>query len=250
MSINSPEQFEKLRACGMIVGKALRAMAAEVRAGVTTEELCEIGSRVLSEHGARSSPPMVYGFPGDVCISVNDEVVHGIPGDRVIQPGDLVKLDLTAEKDGYHTDSAVSIEVPSSKANSHGPARELAHCAERAFRQALGAARAGNRTKDIGRAVEREVRRGFHVIKELGGHGIGRTIHEPPSVPNYADFSAQHKLTEGLVITIEPIIAAGTENVSLDKDGWTYRTVDGSLSAHYEHTIVITKGEPVLLTAA
>ncbi len=249
MSITSPEQFEKMRACGVIVGKTLRAMAAEVRVGVTTGELCEIGSRMLAAHGARSSPPMVYGFPGDVCISVNDEVVHGIPGDRVIQPGDLVKLDLTAEKDGYHTDSALSIEVPPSSPN--GKARDLAHCAERAFRQALGAARAGNRTKDIGRAVEREVRRrGFHVVKELGGHGIGRTIHEPPSVPNYADFSAQHKLTEGLVITIEPIIAAGTGNISLDKDGWTYRTVDGSLSAHYEHTIVITRGEPVLLTAA
>src|SRR6266513_2943116 len=206
MSINSPEQFEKLRACGMIVRKALRAMAAEVRAGITTAELCELGSRVLAAHGARSSPPMVYGFPGDVCISVNDEVVHGIPGDRVIQPGDLVKLDLTAEKDGYHTDSAVSIEV----GPGNGNARELARCAERAFRQALGAARAGNRTKDI-----------------------GRTSHEPPSVPNYADFSAQHKLTAGLVITIEPIIAAGTGDVSLDEDGWTYRTGDGSLSAHY-----------------
>jgi len=224
-------------------------MVAEVRAGITTAELCELGSRVLAAHGARSSPPMVYGFPGDVCISVNDEVVHGIPGDRVIQPGDLVKLDLTAEKDGYHTDSAVSIEVP--PPSPDGKARELARCAERAFRQALDAARAGNRTKDFGRAVEREVRRrGFHVVRELGGHGIGRTIHEPPSVPNYADFSAQHKLTEGLVITIEPIIAASTGEVSLDKDGWTYRTADGSLSAHYEHTIVITRGEPVLLTAA
>jgi methionyl aminopeptidase len=233
----------------MIVGKALRAMAAEVRAGITTAELCEIGSRVIAAHGARSSPPMVYGFPGDVCICVNDEVVHGIPGDRVIQPGDLVKLDLTAEKDGYHTDSALSIEVAPPSPN--GKARELAHCAERAFRQALGAARAGNRTKDIGRTIEREVRRrGFHVVRELGGHGIGRTIHELPSVPNYADFSAQHKLTEGLVITIEPIIAAGTGNVSLDKDGWTYRTADGSLSAHYEHTIVITRGKAVLLTAA
>jgi methionyl aminopeptidase len=223
MSISSPEQFEKLRACGMIVGKALRAMAAAVGPAITTAELCEIGSRVLAKHGARSSPPMVYGFPGDVCVSVNDEVVHGIPGERVLQPGDLVKLDLTAEKDGYHTDSAVSVEVPPAKAQAH----ELARCAEREVR-----------------------RRGFHVIKELGGHGIGRTIHEPPSVPNYADFSAQHKLTEGLVITIEPIIAAGTGQVSLDQDRWTYRTVDGSLSAHYEHTIVITRGQPVLLTAA
>ena len=247
MSINSPEQFEKLRACGMIVAKALRAMAKEVRPGITTAELCEIGSRVLAAHGARPSPPMIYGFPGDVCISLNDEVVHGIPGDRVLQPGDLVKLDLTAEKDGFHTDSAVSIEVSPGSTKT----RELAHCAERAFRQALGAATAGNRTKDIGRAVEREVRRrGFSIIRELGGHGIGRTIHEPPSVPNYADFSAQHKLTEGLVITIEPIIAAGSGKVSLDKDGWTYRTADRSFSAHYEHTVVITRGQPLLLTAA
>src|SRR5713226_5722013 len=166
MSITSTDEFEKLRACGLIVARALRAMAAEVRPGVTTAELCEIGARVLAAHGARSSPPMVYGFPGDVCISVNDEVVHGIPGDRVIQPGDLVKLDLTAEKDGYHTDAAVSIEVRPSSPN--GKAQELAHCAERAFRQALGAARVGNRTKDIGRAVEREVRsRGFQVVREL-----------------------------------------------------------------------------------
>src|SRR5580692_10385729 len=247
MSITTAEQLEKLRACGLIVAKALRAMSAAVRPGVTTADLSAIASRILAENGAQSSPPLVYNFPGDVCISVNDEVVHGIPGPRTIQAGDLVKLDLTAVKDGYHTDSAVTVQVPPAQEKS----RELAQCVERAFRQALAAARPGNRTKDIGRAVEREVRRrGFHVVKELGGHGIGRTIHEPPSVPNYADFSAQHKLTEGLVITIEPIIAAGTGEVSLDKDGWTYRTTDGSLSAHYEHTIVITRGEPVLLTAA
>jgi methionyl aminopeptidase len=247
VSITTTEQFEKLRACGIIVAKALRAMVAQVRPGVTTAELSEIGAHVLAHHGARSSPPMVYGFPGDVCISVNDEVVHGIPGDRMIQPGDLVKLDLTAEKDGFHTDSAVSIQVPPAGETSH----QLAHCAQKAFRQALGAARSGNRTGDIGRAVEREVRRrGFHVIRELGGHGVGRTIHESPSVPNFADPLARHILTEGLVITIEPIIASGTGNVTLDKDGWTVRTADGSLSAHYEHTIVITKGEPLLLTAA
>src|ERR1700722_7076786 len=125
MSITTAEQFEKLRACGVIVAKALRAMAAEVRPGVTTGELSETGSKVLAAHGAHSSPPMVYGFPGDVCISVNDEIVHGIPGGRVIQPGDLVKLDLTAEKDGFHTDSAVSIEV----SPVSGQAHELAHCA-------------------------------------------------------------------------------------------------------------------------
>jgi methionyl aminopeptidase len=246
MSITTAEELEKLRACGLIVAKALRAMTDAVRPGVTTAELSEIGSRILTENGAQSSPPLIYNFPGDVCISVNDEVVHGIPGHRVIQPGDLVKLDLTAVKDGYHTDSAVSIQVSPAAEKS----RELAHCAERAFRQALTAARTGHRTKDIGRAVEREVRRrGFHVIKELGGHGVGRTIHEEPRIPNYADPEARHLLTEGLVITIEPIIAAGTGNVSLDRDGWTVRTADGSLAAHYEHTLVITKHDPILLTA-
>jgi methionyl aminopeptidase len=247
VSITSLEQFEKLRACGIVVAKALRAMAAEVRPGSTTRQLAEIGTSVLAANGARSSPPMIYGFPGDVCISVNEEVVHGIPSDRVIESGDLVKLDLTAGKEGYHTDSAVSIEVSPTSAISHA----LARCAERAFRQALTAAKAGNRTKDIGRAVEREVRRsGFQVVRELGGHGVGRTIHEEPSVPNYPAASANHALTEGLVITIEPIIAAGSGRVSLDRDGWTIRTADGTRSAHYEHTIVITHGAPILLTAA
>jgi methionyl aminopeptidase len=246
MSISSPEQFEKLRACGRIVAKALRTMAAAVSAGVTTAELAAIGSRVLAENGARSSPPLVYGFPGDVCISVNDEVVHGIPGERVLQPGDLLKLDLTAEKDGYHTDSAMTVQVPPVTV----AATQLSHCAERAFRQSLDAARAGNSVREIGRAVEREVRRrGFHVIRELGGHGIGRTIHEEPSVPNFADPLSRARLTEGLVLTIEPIIAERTSRVRLDADKWTLRTGDGSLAAHYEHTLVISRDKPILLTS-
>jgi methionyl aminopeptidase len=247
MSITRPEQLEKLKQCGRIVAKALRAMAAAVCPGVTTAELATIGSKVLAEHGARSSPPLVYGFPGDVCISVNDEVVHGIPDGRMLRAGDLVKLDLTAEKDGYHTDSAMTVQV----APVSTTASNLTRCAERAFRQSLTAARAGNSVREIGRAVEREVRRrGFHVIRELGGHGIGRTIHEPPSVPNFADASNHARLTEGLVLTIEPIIAAGTSQVVLDADKWTFRTIDGSLAAHYEHTLVITSGEPIVLTSA
>jgi methionyl aminopeptidase len=247
MSITTPEQLDKLRACGRIVAKALRAMATAVRPGVTTAELAAIGSKVLAENGARSSPPLVYGFPGEVCISVNDEVVHGIPGNRVLQPGDLVKLDLTAEKDGYHTDSAMTVQVPPGTQ----AAAELSHCAERAFRQALAAARSGNSVREIGRAVEREVRRrGFHVIRELGGHGIGHTIHEDPSVPNFPDPFNHACLTEGLVLTIEPIIAAGTSRITLDADRWTLRTSDGSLAAHHEHTLVITPGKPIVLTSA
>jgi methionyl aminopeptidase len=158
----------------------------------------------------------------------------------------LVKLDLTAEKDGYHTDSAMTVQVPPVTV----AATQLSHCAERAFRQSLDAARAGNSVREIGRAVEREVRRrGFHVIRELGGHGIGRTIHEEPSVPNFADPLSRARLTEGLVLTIEPIIAERTSRVRLDADKWTLRTGDGSLAAHYEHTLVITRDKPILLTS-
>ena len=247
VSIKSNAEYEKMRAIGGIVARTLRAMAECLRAGITTGEVNEIGARVLAANGARSAPPFVYGYPAEVCISVNDEAMHGIPGARVIRPGDLVKLDLVAEKDGFYADAALSVNVPQV---SHC-GRELAYCAERAFRQALTAARAGNRIYEIGRAVEREVRRsGFSVIRELCGHGVGRTIHEPPSVPNFADRGARQKLTEGLVITIEPVIAAGSGRTRLASDGWTFHTEDGSLAAHYEHTVVITRGAPVLLTAA
>jgi methionyl aminopeptidase len=247
VSIKSNVEFEKMRTIGGIVARALRTMAERVRAGITTGELNEIGARVLAENGARSAPPVVYGYPAEICISVNDEAMHGIPGARVIRPGDLVKLDLVAEKEGFYADAAVSINVPPASACG----RELAHCAERAFGRALDAARAGNRVYEIGRAVEREVRRsGFSVIRELCGHGVGRTIHEQPSVPNFADRRARARLTEGLVITIEPVIAAGNGRAHLESDGWTFRTEDGSLAAHYEHTVVITRGAPVLLTAA
>ena len=247
VSIKSNAEYEKLRAIGGIVALSLRTMAERVRAGITTGELNEIGARVLAENGARSAPPLVYGYPAEVCISVNDEAMHGIPGARVIRPGDLVKLDLVAEKDGFYADAALSVNVP--PVSQHG--RELANCAERAFRQGLTVARAGNRIYEIGRAVEREVRRsGFSVIRELCGHGVGRTIHEPPSVPNFADRGARGRLTEGLVITIEPVIAAGSGRTQLASDGWTFHTEDGSLAAHYEHTVVITRSAPVLLTAA
>ena len=247
MSIKSNNELEKMRSIGGIVARALAAMAKRVLPGITTGELNKIGARVLAENDARSAPPMVYGYPADVCISVNDEAMHGIPGGRTVQPGDLVKLDLVAEKDGFFADAAVSVNVAPASAGG----RSLAHCAERAFRRALGVARAGNRVYEIGREVEREVRRsGYSVIRELCGHGVGRTIHEQPSVPNFPDRAARARLTEGLVITIEPVIAAGNGRARLEKDGWTFRTEDGSLAAHYEHTVVITRAEPILLTVA
>ncbi|HYW48944.1 MAG TPA: type I methionyl aminopeptidase [Bryobacteraceae bacterium] len=247
MSIRNRAQFEKLRAIGRIVRQALDQTAAAVRPGVTTLELDAIGARVLAAHGAESAPPKVYGFPGALCISVNDEAIHGIPGGRVVRAGDLVKLDLVAEKDGFYADAAVTVAV----GEVSPAAGELVRCAESAFRLAAAAATAGSRVYDIGRAVERETHRcGFHVLRDLCGHGVGQTIHEPPSIPNYHDPRFHTRLTEGLVITIEPIIAAGSGRSVLQPDRWTIRTSDGSLSAHYEHTVAITKGRPILLTAA
>ncbi|HLK69375.1 MAG TPA: type I methionyl aminopeptidase [Bryobacteraceae bacterium] len=246
MSIRNQAQLEKLKAIGKIVRRALD-QAAAVRPGVTTAELDAVGARVLAEHGAESAPPKVYGFPGALCISVNEEAIHGIPGNRVIQAGDLVKLDLVAEKDGFFADAAITVAVGEVSAT----ASALVRCAESAFHLAAKAARLGNRVYDIGRAVEQETRRcGFQVMRELAGHGVGQTIHEPPSIPNFHDPRNRTRLTEGLVITIEPIIAAGHGKGTLQRDRWTICTADKSLSAHYEHTVVITRGEPILLTAA
>jgi len=247
VSIETNEQLEALRAIGRIVGQTLREMAREVRPGVSTAELDAVGAKLLASAGARSAPPIVYGFPGAVCISVNDEIVHGVPGARVVAAGDLVKLDLTAEKDGYMADAAVSVNVPPIRDD----AVRLAECAERAFQRAMKEARVGRRVCDIGAAVETEVRRsGFSVVRDLCGHGIGRTIHEEPQVPNYWNPRQRARLTNGLVITVEPIIAAGKGEAVLAADGWTMKTVDHSLAAHFEHTIVITKDAPILLTAA
>src|SRR5450432_1659233 len=195
MSIHNQREFEKLRAIGRIVRLALDQTAAAVRPGVTTRELDRIGARVLGEHGAESAPPKVYGFPGALCISVNEEAIHGIPGDRVVQSGDLVKLDLVAEKDGFYADAAVTVAV----GEVSDTARALVRCAESAFHLGAKAARIGGRVYDIGRAVERETNRcGFQVMRELCGHGVGQTIHEPPSVPNYYDARSKTRLTEGL----------------------------------------------------
>jgi methionyl aminopeptidase len=246
VSITEPGELEALRAAGAIVRRVLEAMKRQVRPGITTGELDAIGAAVIQENAARSAPATVYNFPGANCISLNEEAVHGVPGARALQPGDLLKLDVTIEKDGFMADAAETVAV----GKVTPEAERLMACARRAFEKAMLVARAGFRVSEIGRAVEREVRRdGFSVIRELGGHGIGRTIHEQPRVPNYPDPEARQVLTEGLVIAVEPIIAAGSGRAILAEDGWTMRTADRRPAAHYEHTIVITKGKPMLLTA-
>jgi methionyl aminopeptidase len=246
MSIQTEEELRLLRAVGIIVRQALNAMAAAVAPGISTAELDSICARVLAKNGASSAPRKVYNFPGACCISVNDEAIHGVPGSRLLADGDLVKLDVTAEKDGYYADAAVTVRVGAVS----DTAAALLRCAESAFRQAMRAAKSGARVYEIGRAVQREVcRHGFSVLPEYGGHGIGRTIHELPHVPNYPDLIQRVRLHPGLVLAVEPIISAGEGRSFVGSDGWTVRTSDHSLAAHYEHTVVITKGMPYMVTA-
>ena len=246
MSITSEADWRGLREVGRVVHLTLDALQRHTLPGITTGQLDVLARQVFEENGTRSAPALTYGFPKTVLISVNDEIVHGIPGPRVLRPGDVVKLDVTAEKDGYVADAARTVVLDGgSDVNTR-----LASCAEAAFEAALAVARAGNRVNLIGRAVEDTVRScGFSVVPSLEGHGVGRTIHEPPNVPNYFNKRQKDLLTDGLVITIEPLIAAGRGHVYQDSDGWTIRTSDGSVTAHHEHTLVITSGEPVVLTA-
>ena len=247
MSIDSEEELAGLRAAGQVVALALAAMRTAVRAGTTTGELDAIAVEVLREHGARSAPRLVYDFPGATCISVNREAVHGIPGPRRLCRGDIVTLDVTVELNGYYADAAVTVGVEPIA----GLARRLIEAAEAAWRAASSTARAGERVAVVGGAVEREVRqRGFRVLRDLCGHGIGRTIHEPPSMLNYFDPDYRPRLKEGMVIALEPIISVGTQRTKQLSDGWTIASADDSLCAHHEHTLVITRGDPIVLTAA
>jgi methionyl aminopeptidase len=247
MSIASTTDWRGLKRVANVARATLDALEAQVRPGITTAELDAVAARLFSRHGARSAPAAVFGFPGTVLISINDEIVHGIPGPRRINAGDIVKLDVTVEKAGYVADAARSVVVEP----ADGTARDLVTCATAAFEAALTVARAGVRVNEIGRAVEREVRRrGFSVVEGLSGHGVGRTIHEEPSVPNQYDPFQKDVLTEGLVLTIEPMISAGSGRLVQDDDGWTLRTADGSWSSHHEHTLVITRGSPIVLTAS
>jgi methionyl aminopeptidase len=246
MSVETEAELRALRAAGRVVAEALREMRRAARPGKTTAELDAIAARVFRRHGARSGPQLDYGFPGTTCISVGDEAIHGIPGPRRLRDGDLVKLDVTAELDGFYADACVSVAV----GRPRPAAVRLIGAANAALRRAIGVARAGQPLHAIGTAVEDEVRRhGYSVCADLQGHGIGRRIHEPPSVPNVPLAHLDEPLTEGLVLTIEPVIAAGQGDVHMTGDGWTVRTNDGSLSAHVEHTLMVRAGRPLLLTA-
>jgi methionyl aminopeptidase len=247
MTIRSSAELTGMTEIGRLVGLAVREMSAAAQPGLTTAELDMIGAAFLRKHGARSAPQLTYDFPGFNCISVNDQVVHGVPGPRRLREGDVVKIDVTAELGGYIADAAVTLVLPPATQRAF----DLRDCASAAFDCALGAVRAGGKLAEIGRRVEREVeRRGFSVVRELGGHGVGRAVHEKPSVLNFYSSEVRETLAEGLVLAVEPIISEKPARIIEETDGWTLRTSNRCLAAHYEHTVVVTAGEPLVLTAA
>ena len=245
MTVSSKSDLAGLERVGALVALALREMERGARPGLSTAELDAIGAAFLRQHGARSAPQLSYGFPGFTCISVNEQIVHGVPGSRMLAPGDVVKIDVTAELDGFVADAAITVTLPPVS----GEARRLRKCAQRAFAQAMTVARAGTPIREIGRVIEDEVTRSdFAVVREMCGHGVGRTIHESPSVPNFYSMLTRGTLVDGMVLAIEPIISAKPARVVEEPDGWTLRTHNGALAAHYEHTVVIQDGEPLIIT--
>jgi methionyl aminopeptidase len=246
MTIDSERDLLGLRKIGKIVGITLQEMKAAVKAGIKTRELDALASAILKKHGARSAPYLTYKFPGVTCISVNDEAAHGIPGDRIIEEGDLVKLDVSAELDGYYADAALTVPVlPIAPA-----AQQLVEVAQAALDAAIAAAKAGQPINQIGRAAETVARKNhLQIVRELAGHGVGRGLHEEPrSVPNFYVPTARRPLNDGLVMAIEPHLTIGHGRIDTDKNGWTLRTHDRKLVANFEHTIAVMDDQPLLLT--
>ncbi|NNE47859.1 MAG: type I methionyl aminopeptidase [Rhodothermales bacterium] len=249
IQIKSESEIERMRASADLVGRALGQVAAHIAPGVTTAELDRIAEEFIARHGA---VPAFKGyrvgkqvFPSTLCISVNDAVVHGIPGTRRLEEGDVVSIDCGVLLDGYYGDSAFTFAV----GQIDSTARELCKTTYHALEAGLAQSVAGNRVGDISHAVQDYCeRRGYGVVRDLVGHGIGRELHEDPQVPNVGRRGSGRKLKEGLVLCIEPMINVGGADVATGDDGWTVRTADGKPSAHYEHMVVVRRGKPEVLT--
>ncbi len=244
--IKSKEEREKIRETGHIVAAILATLRQAVRPGITTEEIDALGATELKRYGAQSSSLGYHGYPASLCTSVNDEIVHGIPGNRVLHEGDIVSIDFAASYNGWHADSAIT--VPVGKVSPE--VQRLLEVTEKALYRGIAAARAGSRLRDIGRAVQQYVEAaGFSVVRQYGGHGVGRSMHEDPQVFNYVEPGyPNYVLKPGMVIAIEPMVNMGAKETKVLADEWTVATSDGSYSAHFEHTVAITDGEADILT--
>jgi len=247
MTIETQSDIDELQRIGAIVSGVLKIMLEQIETGMTTAELDAIGAKLLAERGARSAPKLQYNFPAATCISINEEAAHGIPGKRRIARGDLVNVDVSAELNGYFADTGGTAIVPPAT-----PIKtRLCHATRLALHAAINEARAGNRLNRIGRAIEHTAKQhGFKVIENLAGHGVGRSLHEEPTdIVNFFNPADTRRLREGMVIAIEPFLTTRATIVHESGDGWTLKAETGNLSAQYEHTLIVTRGAPIVLTA-
>ncbi|GAC1389498.1 MAG: type I methionyl aminopeptidase [Ktedonobacteraceae bacterium] len=244
--IKSKEEREKIRAAGHIVAEMLAELRSAVRPGITTQELDMLGAAALKRFGAKSSALGYHGYPASLCTSINEEVVHGIPGKRVLKEGDIVSLDFAANYNGWHADSAITVPVGVVSPE----VQRLLKVTEDALYRGIAAARAGNRLHDIGRTVQQFVEAaGFSVVRNYGGHGVGRSMHEDPQVLNYVEAGHPNSvLKPGMVIAIEPMVIMGEKKTQVLDDEWTVIAADKSYTAHFEHTVAITMGDADILT--
>ena len=248
MTIETDHDLQQLKHIGQIVARCLKAMRQKAEPGMTTAELDAVGASFLEQHGARSAPKISYDFPGATCISLNEQAAHGIPGPRIIKAGDMVNVDVSAEKNGYFADTGGSFIIPPVDQKK----QRLILATKQALNSAIDSARAGNPINRIGLAIERVAKKkGYRIIKNLCSHGVGKSLHEDPKeIPGYYCPEDKRKLWDGAVITIEPFLSTLSEEVHEDVDGWTLIAAPGNLSAQFEHSMVITRGKPILLTLA
>lgn len=245
VTIKSPRELELMRIAGRIVANTLQELRHAVEPGMTTKEIDRLTERSIRQQGGTPAFPYINDFPGSVCVSVNEEVVHGIPGKRRLREGDIVKLDVGAIYDGYHGDAAVT--VPVGKIGEE--ARRLVDVTERALAIGLAVTQPNAHLFDIGAAIQDYVEpQGFSVVRQYVGHGIGKELHEAPNVPHYRQPSRGLRLRPGMVLTIEPMINAGTFDTVTLPDQWTVVTRDGRLSAQFEHTVAVTEDGNEILT--
>ena len=243
--LKTANAIKKMREAGRLSALALKVGGEAVKPGVTTAEIDKAIHDFIVSQGATPSFLNLYGFPASACISVNDELIHGIPGNRVIKEGDIVSIDVGACLDGYHGDNAATFVA----GEASEEAQKLLDVTKQSLYKGIEAAIVGNRVGDISNAVQTYCEeRGYSVVREFVGHGIGRSVHEDPEVPNFGAAGHGPRLVNGMCRAIEPMINAGTRFVSTDSNGWTVRTKDGKLSAHFEHTIAITDNGPIILT--